>query len=206
MWFLNNLLVDQTNTKVSYDLDVGTGIPNLGREEAIPTEGEDVLARLEVDWHLHLVQDVHCSPVFPLHRDFGPLGVEWEGPLPRPGGANLFPLLWLCNEQNPLELVHEVHMVFLEALFGQLGGAIGWHLTQPVSVAVYRPPCVFVLNILHILTRTKTMMNLKQKRQESDVDIVRRLVFDRSSVDTQCKYPVQRHHAEDDNVSADDFH
>ena len=26
-------------------------------------------------------------------------------------------------------------MVFLEALFGQLGGAIGWHLTQPVSVA-----------------------------------------------------------------------
>ena len=111
------------------------------------------------------------------------ISVHWElsGKVP---SLVLFPLLWLCNEQNPLELVHEVHMVFLEALFGQLGGAIGWHLTQPVSVAVYRPPCVFVLNILHILTRTKTMMNLKQKRQESDVDTVRRLLFDRSSVDS----------------------
>ena len=49
------------------------------------------------------------------------------------------------------------------------------------------------------------MMVLRQKRQESDVDIVRRLLFDRSSEDTQCKYPVQRHHAEDDNVNDDDF-
>ena len=60
--------------------------------------------------------------------------------------------------------------------------------------------------MIMIMIMMMMMMVLRQKRQESDVDIVRRLVFDRSSVDTQCKYPVQRHHAEDDNVSADDFH
>ena len=49
------------------------------------------------------------------------------------------------------------------------------------------------------------MMVLRQKRQESDVDIVRRLLFDRSSEDTQCKYPVQRHHAEDESADDDDF-
>ena len=127
----------QTNTKVSYDLNVGAGIPNLGSVTAVPTEGEDVHARLEVDWHLHEVEDVRSPPVFPRERDFGPLGVEWEGPLPCPGGVNLFPLLWLCIEHNPLMVAHKVHVVLLEALLGQFGDAIGWHLAQAVSVAAH---------------------------------------------------------------------